>query len=125
MNSVRGFTLVEVMVALLVIGLTYAGLIAAVGQFADERFAISQRVPAYQVAWNRLATEYLVGAGAMSLPRNLGGDVVRMDDRDWRYRRFDVDSNLQGINLVEVEVEPANEKSAQAVSSMRAFSVLR
>jgi type II secretion system protein I len=55
---VRGFTLMEVAVALLILSLVLASSLQVVGQYADERVLMRERFFANRVAWNRLLEKY-------------------------------------------------------------------
>jgi general secretion pathway protein I len=57
-SGARGFTLIEVLVALVIIA--YVGLSTQerIGQFLDERLRLLERQEAHWVAWNELMKEY-------------------------------------------------------------------
>ena len=57
-TSVRGFTLMEVAVALLILSMVLASSLQLVGQYADERVLIRERFLANRVGWNRLLEKY-------------------------------------------------------------------
>ncbi|MAT50969.1 MAG: hypothetical protein CMK32_07285 [Porticoccaceae bacterium] len=56
----KGFTLVEALVALLVVGIAYTGVSAAIAQFVDQRHRVMTRHISHRVAWNRLVEQYLI-----------------------------------------------------------------
>lgn len=53
-----GFTLIEVVVALGILGLVLGGAISAVHQYADQRVYMSAKNLSNQVAWNVLMQQY-------------------------------------------------------------------
>lgn len=53
-----GFTLIEVVVALGILGLVLGGAISSVHQYADQRAHISAKKFSNQVAWNILLEQY-------------------------------------------------------------------
>lgn len=57
-NLKSGFTLIEVVVALGVLGLVLGGAISAVHQYADQRVHMSAKSLSNQVAWNVLLEQY-------------------------------------------------------------------
>src|SRR5690606_25638938 len=59
----RGFTLVETLVALLVVAIAYTGVSAAVGQFVDQRQRLMVRHEGHRIAWNRLVEQHLLARG--------------------------------------------------------------
>jgi type II secretion system protein I len=54
----RGFTLIEVVMALFILSLVLSSALFAVHQYADERLRIRDRILANQVAWNHLMDSY-------------------------------------------------------------------
>ncbi|MFQ3345904.1 MAG: type II secretion system protein I [Porticoccaceae bacterium] len=54
----RGFTLIEVMVALFILSLVLSSAVQMVHQYSDERLRIRERFFANQVAWNHLLERY-------------------------------------------------------------------
>lgn len=54
----RGFTLIEVLIALTISGLLIGFAVSQVGQIASERIALQERLAADTVAWNKLMEQY-------------------------------------------------------------------
>ena len=71
----RGFTLIEVVIALFILSWVLSSAIYMVHQYADERVRLRERFLANQVAWNHLMEHYqqsqkwTTGAKAQSLYR--------------------------------------------------------
>ncbi len=61
-----GFTLIEVVVALGILGLVLGGAISAVHQYADQRVHMSAKSLSNQVAWNVLLEQYHESDGRRS-----------------------------------------------------------
>ena len=61
-----GFTLIEVVVALGILGLVLGGAISAVHQYADQRVHMSAKSLSNQVAWNVLLEQYYESNGRRS-----------------------------------------------------------
>ena len=57
-NSKAGFTLIEVVVALAILGLVLGGAISTVHQYADQRGYLNSKMISSQVAWNTLMDKY-------------------------------------------------------------------
>jgi len=54
----RGFTLIEVAVALTILSWVLGSSLFLVSQYADERLRMRERFLATQVAWNQLMEQY-------------------------------------------------------------------
>jgi general secretion pathway protein I len=57
-GSKGGFTLIEVVVALAILGLVLGGAISTVHQYADQRGYLNSKMISSQVAWNALLDKY-------------------------------------------------------------------
>lgn len=79
MSAERGFTLIEALVALLILAIASAGIIGAIQTHVDTTRALEQRTAALWVAENRLAELRLAGAGVAS-----GDSQVDMLGARWR-----------------------------------------
>lgn len=88
MTKQRGFTLVEVMVALLVISVGYASVVTALSAFADQRLMLGERTPAHRVAWNLAVSSLLVARGWSSGTSLANGDDKQVEHagRGWRWQ---------------------------------------
>lgn len=54
----KGFTLLEVLVALVILGLVLGGLFTEIQSQVDMRYQLQQRYMAQTVSWNRLLQQY-------------------------------------------------------------------
>jgi type II secretion system protein I len=61
-----GFTLIEVVVALAILGWVMGSTVFLVKQYADQRLMMRERFYAGQVAWNELMEEYREARGMVS-----------------------------------------------------------
>ncbi len=55
-----GFTLLEVLVALVILGIVLTGLFVGIQSQVDNRYRLQQRYLAQSVAWNRLLEQYQI-----------------------------------------------------------------
>ena len=83
-----GFTLIEVVVAVAILGWVLASAISMVSQYADERGRMRDRFYGGQVAWNQLMEEYRQVRGwqspTLSASREESGRVEQAGmDWDW------------------------------------------
>ncbi len=117
-----GFTLVETLVALMVVAVAYAGVSTAVSQFLDQRVLVMERHAAHRVAWNRMMEQYLMARDRHLAERGFGdneGETSFMG-RSWRWRL--TAENASGQDLVRYQVEVYNQQSGESSSgSLAAF----
>ena len=84
-----GFTLIEVVVALSILGPTLGSAIYMVHQYADERVRLNNKVFASQVAWNSLLENYRYVEGWTSLSERSGKPrkgTEKQQGRDWQWK---------------------------------------
>jgi general secretion pathway protein I len=62
-RTVRGFTLIEVLAALMICGLLIGSAVLKIGEIAVERTALQERLAAETVAWNKLMEQYQLVEG--------------------------------------------------------------
>lgn len=58
-----GFTLLECLIALLVVGLVMGGSLFQVSRYAEERAELTDRLEAHTLAWNKLMDQYQLVQG--------------------------------------------------------------
>ncbi|MFN2300783.1 MAG: type II secretion system minor pseudopilin GspI [Gammaproteobacteria bacterium] len=83
MTYTRGFTLIEVLAALAVVGIAMLALVSTTGQYTRQSADLRERTVAQWVAVNRLA-EYRID-GVFPEPGTETGDVVQAGER-WIWR---------------------------------------
>tara|TARA_R110000823_G_scaffold91174_7_gene201173 strand:+ start:244 stop:660 length:417 start_codon:yes stop_codon:yes gene_type:complete len=79
----RGFTLVEVMVALAVVAVALPALLVALYQQADDTAYLRDKALAHMVAANKLAEMRLIVAATRNLQPGRNSGQSRLADRDW------------------------------------------
>lgn len=112
----RGFTLIEALVALVIMGIAAAGLLRATEAHVDRVAGLEARAAALWVAENRLAELQL----ADQWPAE-----VEMLGRRWRiteHRALSSDADLTKVNIAVSEVSPANSRSPRAPGSTATLS---
>lgn len=98
-----GFTLIEVLVALVVVALGIAAVMSAILSAATSAERLRERTYAEWVATNRL-TEVRIATDFPSIGRREG--VAQMADRDWEWREDIRATAIDGVVQVVVEVRP-------------------
>lgn len=101
----RGFTLIEILLALAVVAVTGLAVSAALGGVAAQTYALEQRTVAHWVAENQLARVQLGRIGATK-PFSLGRQTerVRMAGRSWRVSQSLTETVNPWLGRVEIEV---------------------
>lgn len=99
-----GVTLVETLVALAVMGFVIAGLLVLVGQNTRFAAAMQERIFA-SVAADNLMVEAMILNSALELGETDG--QISVGDRQWAYRRSIVETGVEGVIRIEIEVLPA------------------
>ena len=107
----RGFTLIEVMVALAIVGLALPALIFQVMSNIDSQAYLRDKAFAQWIAQNRLAE--------MQLHRRLGQRVLSGSDSGfetmagvrWEWRVKSMPSGVEGMRRFELEVGLENKES--------------
>lgn len=112
----RGFTLIEVMVALVVVSLGMLGVIQAVGQTASNSSYLRDKTLAHWVAMNKLTEVRLQKAAP---PIDKSSDEVKLGGRDWRWTMTVTQTPVETIRRIDISVreKDADEKSSLAFVS--------
>jgi general secretion pathway protein I len=112
----RGFTLIEVVVALIVVSLGMLAVIETVGGTARNSSYLRDKTIAHWVAMNKL-TEVRLLPNAPAVDKS--SDEVEMAGRDWRWTMEVKQTPVESIRRIDVSVRPseAPEKSSMAFVS--------
>jgi general secretion pathway protein I len=108
MKQLRGFTLIEVLVALVIVALGMSALLGTLGSAADTATYLRDKSFAQWIGFNQLATLRLSGnvpsAGTTDGELDYAG-------RHWRWRQVLTDMGFPGMFRIDVMVEPADTTS--------------
>ena len=101
----RGFTLLEMLIALTVIAVVGLALSSAIGNVVSQTYTLEQRLVAHWVAENHLARVRLARIGNTdALPTGRQTERVRMSGRSWRIERETSQTTHPWLRRVEIEV---------------------
>ena len=123
-SETTGFTLLEVVVALLILSTVLTSSLQLVHRYADDRKKIQDRISAYQVAWNQLMERHQIAENW--IPAN---DVVvqgttglaEESDRDWKWE-LKIEPAV-GQNLFRHQVSVFSQNSADSEARLAIFLV--
>lgn len=119
MKRVRGFTLLEVLVAVLVLGLVMFAIVSAGSRYADSASYLREKTLALWVARNRL-TEIDLQPVFPALGRS--DDTVDMGNIRWRWKAEVKETPDQNLRRIDIRVYKANDSAARnAYASLTAF----
>jgi len=104
----RGFTLIEVLVALVIVALGMSALLESLGSAADTATWLRDKTFAQWIGFNQLETLRLSG----QLPSDGTSDgELDYAGRHWRWRQIVSDLGFPGLFRIDVKVEPADTSS--------------
>ena len=100
--SAKGFTLIEVLMALVVIALVVSAMMGRLNHWAEQRFGLEERFTARTIAWNPLMERYMDSNDMRPANTTLKKeDVVDNGLQDWTWQLSIEEA--QGENLFRFE----------------------
>ncbi len=118
MKRARGFTLLEVLVALAILAITLGALIKASGSYAGNAGYLKQKTLAQWIAQNK-ATEYQL-ANQFPPTGSREGDISYAL-QDWRWRVKVSTTDDRRLRRLDIDVILADGDFSQPVASLVAF----
>ena len=119
----RGFTLVEVMVALAIVAIALPAVLVSLYRQVDDTAYLRDKTIAQMVAANKLAEMRLLIASTRVLAAGKDTGVTPMADRDWHWW---VETKLNNEQIpkffrIEIRVALAEEQQAQPLYTLTTF----
>ena len=121
MAAQRGFTLIEVLVALTILAWVLGSVFFAVSQYADERLMMRERFYENQVAWNQLLDNYQKSRGWSSVTENTQIELQGVEEqggRNWNWQLQIVPAMGKDLFRYQARVSSEDETGAQSVLTM-------
>lgn len=106
----RGFTLVEVMVALAVVALALPALVMSLYQQVDGTGHLRDKSLAQVVAANKLAEIRLVSQARQSLLNGSESGNTELAGRQWSWQISTRGTSMQSFQRVEIAVRPGEDR---------------
>jgi general secretion pathway protein I len=113
-----GFTLLEVLAALVIISLGMLGVIEAIGQTASNATRMRDRTLAHWVGMNRLAAVRLEPR-APKIDKT--SDEVEMAGRRWRWTMEVTETPVQSLRRIDIRVAEADANEDASLASVTGF----
>ena len=115
----RGFTLIEVLAALVIVGLGMLAVIEAISQTINNADYIRQKTIAHWVAMNKL-TEFRLSNAA---PKNGESDAyINMAGSTWHWRMVISETDVKSMQRIDIHVSPKDSDSNSIASVYGFFS---
>ena len=108
MRTPRGFTLIEVLVALAIVAIGMAAVMEALTSSANTALYLQDKTFAEWVALNRLETVRLSGTVPTA---GTSSDSLDYVGRSWDWQQKVTDTKITGMVQIEVDVRPADSKA--------------
>ena len=120
-QSARGFTLVEVMVALAVVAIAVPALLLTLSQHVDGTGYLRDKFLAQQVASNKLAELRILSRSSQSLLRGKDSGESAMAGRDWYWWLDSQPTQADNFYRVQIDVAATEEQAGQPLYTLVAF----
>lgn len=112
-----GFTLIEIMIALLIVSVGVVGVMTATAQNIEVSAELERRTVASWVVSNRMA-EVRYSAKTDNVSAGNDSETVKMGGYEWRVRTSIEETELDRVFLLTVEAHDQNQREDQAVMTM-------
>jgi general secretion pathway protein I len=117
----KGFTLVEVMVALAVVTVALPALMVALYQQVDGTAYLRDKSFAHMIAANKLVEIRILAESTRQLPQGKVSGVAQMADREWYWAQQSTKTELPNFQRIEISVAVSEEQIDQPLVKLSAF----
>jgi len=117
----KGFTLVEVMVALAVVAIALPALLISLHQQVDSTAYLRDKSLANMVAANKLSEVRILSKASQNLLRGRDSGVTQMADRDWHWWLDSQPTEVDSFYRVEIKVAQEEGQQEQPLVTLVAF----
>jgi len=116
-NAGRGFTLLEIIIALAIVAIAVLAIAKAMNQHTHVAGELQKRIVASWVAGNVIA-ELRHKAKTDKVKIGSSSDIVKMGGHRWRARAAIKETDVEKVYLVTVEVKDENERNAKPFATL-------
>ena len=117
----RGFTLVEVMVALAVVAVALPALLMSLYQQVDGTAYLRDKSFAHMVAANKLAEMRILSRARQTLLRGRDSGVMDMGDREWHWWLDSKPTEMDQFYRIEISVSADENGREKPLHTLVAF----
>lgn len=114
----NGFTLIEVLAALIIVALGMMAVIQAVSQTASNSAYLREKTIAHWVALNQLTETRLKRTPP---PIDETSDEVEMAGREWRWTMTVTQTPVESMRRIDISVRPADADPDSSMASITGF----
>lgn len=118
MRHARGFTLIEMLVAVAVLAIALAAIISNGARYAANAASLRDKTLAMVVARNRL-TELQVQPAWPAIGK--ADDTVKIGDIEWVWRTTVIETQDPGLRRIDIRVEKKGERQPVAYARLTGF----
>lgn len=116
----RGFTLVEVLVAVAIVALAVTAVLVSMMRQVDGTIYLRDKMIAHWVAENQLELALLRNAASNEVPQDTQSGSVEMAGSTWYWRAEPKRTGAQGFVQLEISVAASEDKNVSPLASLTA-----
>jgi len=120
-RGARGFTLVEVLVAVAIVALAVTGILMAMMRQIDGTAYLRDKLFAHWVALNQMELAVLANNNGADLPRDTQSGSEDMAGRTWYWRAEPKATANKGAVQLEITVSAYEDKDAPVLATVTAI----
>jgi general secretion pathway protein I len=120
-DSTRGFTLVEVMVALAVVAVALPALVFALQQQIDGTVYLRDKSLAHMVATNKLTEVRIMAKAREQLLKGKDSGTSELADRQWDWQLSSTETEVPNFYRVEIKVSAPETTDGSSLYTLVGF----